>query len=124
MVWAVCVCEASLLFLTLLRRRSDARVLEDLEVFMAEVVELVVEEGAVDDCLVLSWSPGLGSPALAVPPFNMALCATCSLPRIGKRKTVLHNDVDHTHIQDDPNICVCDTCWLKNYSTANHNDIQ
>lgn len=61
--------------LTLLRRRSVARVLEDLEVLMPVAVVEVVVEGAREACLALSWSPGLGSTALAMPPFSMTLSA-------------------------------------------------
>ena len=47
--------------------------LEDLEVFMAvEVVE--EEDGTKEACLARSWSPGLGSPTLVAPAFNMAAC--------------------------------------------------
>jgi len=70
--------------LALLRRRSEARVLEDLEVLMVleeeeavvVVVVVVVAEEAVgmDACLARSWGPGLGSPTLVAPPFSMALC--------------------------------------------------
>lgn len=45
--------------------------LEDLDVFMAE--EMVLEEVWLrEPCLARSWRPGLGSPTLVVPVFNMA----------------------------------------------------
>lgn len=59
------------LWLTRLRRWSEASVLEDLEVFIAE--EMVLEEVWVrEPCLARSWTPGLGSPALVAPVFIMA----------------------------------------------------
>ena len=54
---------------TLLRRRSEASVLDDLEVFMA----MEVEEGAKVAGFARSWCPGLGRPTLVVPAFNMAV---------------------------------------------------
>ena len=53
---------------TLLRRRSEASVLDDLEVFMA----VEVEDGAKVAGFARSWCPGLGRPTLVVPAFNMA----------------------------------------------------
>lgn len=44
--------------------------LEDLEVFMAEEEVVVVEEDGVKEACF--WSPGLGSPTLVAPDFNMA----------------------------------------------------
>ena len=58
--------------LTRLRRRSEASVLEDLEVLRE--LEGMVEEEGMDACLARSWGPGLGSPTLVAPPFNMAVC--------------------------------------------------
>lgn len=65
------LCCRAWLWLTRLRRWSEASVLEDLEVFIAE--EMVLEEVWVrEPCLVRSWRPGLGSPTLVAPVFIMA----------------------------------------------------
>lgn len=66
------MCVVVVLLLTLLRRRSEASVLEDLEVLMP-VGGAAEEEEEREGCLARSWSPGLGSPTLVVPPFNMAV---------------------------------------------------
>lgn len=56
--------------LTLLSRRSEAMVLDDLEVFIPMLLEYVLWELLVDS-FARSGAPILGSAALAVPPFNM-----------------------------------------------------
>ena len=56
--------------------------LEDLEVLRE--LEGIVEEEGMDACLARSWVPGLGSPTLVAPPFNMAVCL---LPTPGHNKS-------------------------------------
>ncbi len=64
--------------LTLLRRRSEAMVLDDLEVFIPKLLEYELWE-LLADSFARSGAPILGSAALVVPPFNMVFSVYNSL---------------------------------------------
>lgn len=64
-------------FLTRLRRRSEAMVLDDRDVFIIELLLELLVWPMEDGSLPRSGVPVLGSPTLVVPPLNMTLYLYC-----------------------------------------------